>query len=119
MKYFAILENDEVVGIVADDSMPQDDRQLVELAQDSIVPASSLTAKMVLKGDRVIWQEPDLPAAIRTRRDKLLQETDWVVLRALESGQLSSEWTTYRQILRDLPQHPDFPLVDFPEMPKA
>lgn len=119
MKYFAILENDEVVGIVADDAMPQDDRQLIELNQESIDSAPSFTAKMVLKGKKVVWEEPDLPAAIRLRRDKLLQETDWVVLRALESGKPSSEWTAYRQILRDLPQHPDFPLVDFPEMPKA
>ena len=48
--------------------------------------------------------------AARAARDKLLIDTDWRVLRALEEGvDLSKAWKDYRQALRDIPQQPEFP----------
>lgn len=42
---------------------------------------------------------------IRIERDRLLKETDWVVLRNLETNeQIPQSWLDYRQQLRDLPQ---------------
>lgn len=47
---------------------------------------------------------------IRATRDKHLIDSDWVVLRAYESGESISEiWKTYRQNLRDIPLQPNFP----------
>ena len=41
---------------------------------------------------------------LRFYRDKYLTETDWVVIKALEQGsEVSNNWKTYRQELRDLP----------------
>jgi hypothetical protein len=40
---------------------------------------------------------------IRKERDRLLCETDWIVIKAKESGSnLSAAWKTYRQSLRDI-----------------
>ena len=41
---------------------------------------------------------------LREKRDRLLKETDWVVVKALETGvAVSNAWKNYRQALRDLP----------------
>ena len=41
---------------------------------------------------------------LRLHRDKLLQECDWRVTKAADTGvALSNDWKTYRQQLRDLP----------------
>ena len=41
---------------------------------------------------------------LRIERDRLLLETDWVVVKALETGvAISDAWKNYRQALRDLP----------------
>ena len=65
------------------------------------------------------WQmhytaEP-LPLSVATKnvkadRDRLLAETDWVVVKAYESqSPVPQEWSAYRQALRDLPTQPNFP----------
>ena len=41
---------------------------------------------------------------LRLHRDRLLQECDWRVTKAADTGvALSNDWKTYRQQLRDLP----------------
>ena len=41
---------------------------------------------------------------IRAERNRLLAETDWVVIKARENGgQVPAAWKTYRVALRDLP----------------
>lgn len=48
--------------------------------------------------------------AAKTKRDKMLSESDWVVIKALEAGALvSEEWVVYRQALREVPQQEGFP----------
>ena len=57
---------------------------------------------------------------IRNARDQLLQETDWVIIKSLESGGIDPEWVEYRQKLRDLPsQYSLTGLIDFPELPAS
>lgn len=47
---------------------------------------------------------------IRFRRDDLLQETDWVVIKSYERGQnIPAEWELYRQALRDITEQTGFP----------
>ena len=57
----------------------------------------------------------------RNERDRLLSESDWVVTKALEEGNaIPSDWKTYRQALRDLPTHKNFPNLndeDYPTKP--
>ena len=56
---------------------------------------------------------------IRTQRDKLLEETDWVVIKAKETGtNLSAAFKDYRQALRDITLQDGFPHnVTWPERP--
>ena len=47
---------------------------------------------------------------VRTQRDKLLQETDWVVIKAKETGtNLSAAFKDYRQALRNITLQDGFP----------
>ena len=58
--------------------------------------------------------------SIRTARDKLIAETDWVVTKALESGAaVPDNYVTYRQALRDVPTQQGFPWnVTWPTKPE-
>jgi hypothetical protein len=66
-------------------------------------------------------QLPEAQAAnnIRSIRDALLQETDWLVIRAYERNEnLSAEWEVYRQELRDITGQEGFPhSVGWPTKP--
>jgi len=53
---------------------------------------------------------PVSSANVRGGRDELLRQTDWIVLRALETGNpVPAEWLSYRQALRDIPAQDGFP----------
>lgn len=66
---------------------------------------------------------------LRVHRDKLLAETDWVTMRAYSTNTpVPTEWATYQQALRDLPDtatpvlDPSSPIgisgVDWPVKPE-
>lgn len=74
----------------------------------------------------VPWSEAEIEAfktekatAARARRDRLLAETDWLVIRAAETGvAMTPEQTAYRQALRDITTQEGFPLtIDWPVLP--
>lgn len=52
----------------------------------------------------------ELDALARSQRDALLRDSDWVVLRSMETGQpVPGEWLAYRQALRDAPKQAGWP----------
>lgn len=55
--------------------------------------------------------------AVRSQRDRLIAETDWVVIKALETGAaVPADVAAKRQDLRDVPQQAGFPwTVAWPE----
>jgi hypothetical protein len=74
------------------------------------------TVETVLTGaDAEAWRaerrgaDEELLADLRSTRDRLLAETDWVTLKAIDDSndglgiQLPQVWMDYRQALRDLP----------------
>lgn len=65
--------------------------------------------------------DADAAAAVRTQRDKLLAETDWVVIMHTEKGtNIPALMELYRQALRDISAHANFPHLeeaDWPEKP--
>ena len=65
-------------------------------------------------------KDAEFAKAARDSRDKLLADCDWVVVKALESGQtVPAAWATYRQALRDLPQQIGFPTtINWPVKPE-
>lgn len=56
---------------------------------------------------------------IRSRRDNLLQETDWIVIKSYERGEnIPAQWELYRQALRDITAQAGFPYsVEWPTKP--
>ena len=55
--------------------------------------------------------------AIRVTRDKMLTHTDWKVVQELEtSGSVSTDFSNWRQTLRDLPNNVGFPTC-YPDLP--
>lgn len=70
------------------------------------------------------WIVRDIPIEdaskrVRSRRDSLLRETDWIVTKAYDTGEaVPSEWATYRQALRDVTSQEGFPYsVAWPTKP--
>ena len=51
---------------------------------------------------------------VRTKRDRLLAETDWT---GLSDVAMSAEMTTYRQALRDITAHANFPYLNDEDWP--
>jgi hypothetical protein len=54
-------------------------------------------------------------AQIRKQRDDALMASDWT--QVLDAPVNRTAWATYRQALRDLPNNPDFPDVELPNIP--
>ena len=55
---------------------------------------------------------------IRSRRDALLSDTDWIVTKAKETGtNIPTNWKTYRQALRDVPDQTDPDDITWPTKP--
>jgi len=54
--------------------------------------------------------------AVRTKRDGLLADTDWT---GMSDVTMSSDMTTYRQALRDITTHSDFPNLSDDDWPTA
>ena len=60
-------------------------------------------------------QNATIAASQRSKRDALLAETDWMAIKAAETGlALANDWKTYRQALRDLPSHSNWPNLKSP-----
>lgn len=61
-------------------------------------------------------------ASVRGQRDALLASTDWLVVKAQETGvSLGQIWLDYRQALRDITAHASFPHLqesDWPVKPE-
>ena len=57
---------------------------------------------------------------VRRKRDQLLTQTDWVVTKAMETGQpVPQEWRDYRQALREITAQPNPFFVEWPVKPSA
>lgn len=55
-------------------------------------------------------KDAEAAKAVRSKRDNLIAETDWLVIKNLELNQnIPGVWEVYRQALRDIPQQAGFP----------
>jgi hypothetical protein len=74
------------------------------------------TVTVANKTEDEIAADADARAAqVRAQRDRLLADSDWTQI--LDAPVDRTEWATYRQALRDLPQAEGFPDVSLPAMP--
>jgi len=74
--------------------------------------------KILAEADRLAKQKPAKEA--RAKRDRLLTKSDWVTIRATDTGTaVPTEWQTYRQALRDITEQTGFPEnIDWPIKPE-
>ena len=64
--------------------------------------------------------DADAAASVRSTRDAKLAESDWMVIKSAETGiALAAEWATYRQALRDITTHVNFPNLEEANWPVA
>lgn len=55
---------------------------------------------------------------VRARRNNLLEQSDWVVTKAFETGvPINDDWKIYRQALRDVPLQSDVDNISWPTPP--
>jgi hypothetical protein len=85
--------------------------------------AGQVTVREMNDAEYSAWlseQDAAQAAFVRAERSKLLAETDWRVLRALEDGHgLDFDLAVYRQALRDVPEQPGFPYnIVWPGLPQ-
>lgn len=77
-----------------------------------------------LSGGSVLWVDlrssGDVWVDVRAKRDGILNDTDWMVLRSMErSTPLSVGWRSYRQALRDITDQPDPFNISWPTPPSS
>ena len=60
--------------------------------------------------------DAEAAAAVRTKRDGLLADTDW---HGMSDVTMSDAMTSYRQALRDITTHSDFPNLSDDDWPTA
>lgn len=62
----------------------------------------------------------ELATSARKRRNQLLTESDWVVVKAVETGTpVPTQWKAYRKELRNLPEQRGFPeTINWPPIPQ-
>jgi len=68
--------------------------------------------------DEIAQRNEQAAVLIRSQRDALLTATDWLVIKAQETGgSISVEWAAYRQALRDITTHANFPHLEEADWP--
>jgi len=92
------------------------DSELEWLSADIPQPSD---AEIEAEVARLIGEQPAKEA--RAKRDRLLTESDWVTIRATDTGNpVPTEWQTYRQALRDITEQMGFPEnIEWPEKPES
>tara|TARA_R100000951_G_scaffold44917_1_gene38278 strand:+ start:9378 stop:9698 length:321 start_codon:yes stop_codon:yes gene_type:complete len=93
------------------------------ISENGVVRTVTMTAEDVaaiarVRAEYAVANAAARQASQRRRRNELLGECDWVVLRKTERDvDIPSEWITYRQALRDLPTHTNWPELEEADWP--
>ena len=109
--------------VVADDPNYDQLTQKIEQADiptliDGVWIVTKSITQLSDKEAKEIYDEK--ASSIRFQRDSKLEESDWMVIKSAETGiALATEWATYRQALRDITTHLNFPNLKEADWPIA
>ena len=110
-------------GIENVDGVWKEKWKVVDMFQDYIDDEGVTHTKAEQEAKHQDHVDAVAAASVRTQRDKLLADTDWVVIKALENTQgLNFDMAAYRQALRDITTHANFPNLqdsDWPTKPEV
>ena len=101
IKYYATKRDSEIVDVEAHTIPAHKDEDGNDVAEEDVATTYVQTHFIgddSAKDARLLSDEWKL---IRQERDRLLAETDWMVLS--DTGTISTAWKNYRKSLRDLP----------------
>ena len=108
-------------GIENIDGVWKEKWKIVDMFSDYTDDEGNLVTKTDQENDHQAMLIAQAAQSVRTQRDAKLAESDWMVIRSAETGiALTTEWATYRQALRDITSHANFPNLqdsDWPETP--
>jgi len=94
--------------------------KVVDMFQDYTDEEGNLVTKTDQENDYQARLNIEAAASVRRQRDAKLAETDWMVIKSAETGiALAAEWATYRQALRDITTHVNFPNLEEANWPVA
>ena len=89
-----------------------------DMFADTTAEDGTVTTKAEQEAAYQAKLDADAATAVRAQRDKLLTETDWVVVFHTEKGtNIPLEWEVYRQALRDITNHVNFPHLNEADWP--
>lgn len=116
----------EAYGVfrVAEPAAPDYDSRTQRLVtqQPTLVDGVWTVTRAVVQKDQaqIDHEHQQKASSVRGQRDRLLAETDWIVIKNLELNQnIPGIWEVYRQALRDIPTQVGFPHnVTWPEQPE-
>jgi hypothetical protein len=98
----------------------QDISEVLVDETDGIIEGTYNSSEYLIKNGNPVAHSPDKSFANRQMRNNLLMDCDWT---QIPDNGLSEEtraaWRTYRQQLRDLPEHPNWPHLDYADFPKS
>ena len=93
---------------------------VVDMFSDYTDQDGNLVTKTDQENDYQARLNSEAAASVRTQRDAKLAESDWMVIKSAETGiALATEWATYRQALRDITDHANFPNLEEADWPVA
>ena len=93
---------------------------VVDMFSDYTDDEGNLVTKTDQENDYQARLNSEAAASVRTQRDAKLAESDWMVIKSAETGiALATEWATYRQALRDITTHANFPNLEEADWPVA
>ena len=92
-----------------------------DMFADTTAEDGTVTTKAEHEAAYQAGLDADAAKAVRSKRDGLLAECDWIVVFHTEKGtNIPLEWEAYRQALRDITSHANFPHLadtDWPVKP--
>lgn len=92
--------------------------EVVDMFADTIDDQGNVTTKAQHEEAFLAIRSATQWANVRQQRDQMLKDTDWVSIRAADTGvSMDSAWSTYRQALRDVTQQDDPFNIQWPERP--
>lgn len=107
-------ETDEVVFTAPNEAIPKDAVEITVQQWKAFIDNSGL--RKWENGHVVPYAHPGPSLEqqwdhFRRERDNRISETDWIVIKSLETGEdVPKAWTDYRQALRDMPKTTEDPL---------
>lgn len=114
---------DDSGSCIAMSATTRDDFERVEFAVGDQIKKNSDGDVVALTDDEIAAIQSAANSSFgevhnRDLRNQFLDESDWVVVKAMEEGGVvDADWVTYRQALRDLPTHANWPLLEDADWP--